>query len=156
MTASHPQFFLENDQQSSSDTPLKSIRRHCKDCSESLKEVRNCELSQCALFSYRMGKNPYRGKQKPPSYSPPLKAIRLYCLSCCLNKPKEVRLCPAGSCAIHSFRFGKNPFVSDAKRNQGYSFKSEPKNNRFTEDFQVIFYPECQTIGADGIQKNTR
>lgn len=39
-----------------------------------------------------------------------IKVIRHYCLSCCCESPKEVRLCPAVTCDLHPYRFGKNPF----------------------------------------------
>jgi hypothetical protein len=38
---------------------------------------------------------------------PPLKAIRLKCLACCLGQAHEVRLCPSGECASHPYRFGR-------------------------------------------------
>lgn len=42
-------------------TPVKSIRKHCLDCSGgSVSEVRNCVLTDCPLYSYRFGKNPNR------------------------------------------------------------------------------------------------
>lgn len=40
----------------------------------------------------------------------PVKAIRKYCLECCLEKPSEVRLCAAKDCALWPYRMGKNPF----------------------------------------------
>lgn len=36
-----------------------------------------------------------------------LKAIRQYCLQCCLDQPMEVRLCPSERCVLHSYRFAK-------------------------------------------------
>lgn len=42
--------------------------------------------------------------------SNPLKAIRAKCLDCCCNDKGEVKLCPCAECALHPFRFGKNPF----------------------------------------------
>lgn len=42
-------------------TPLKAIRRKCIDCSGfQPSEVRNCEIPECPLFPYRLGKNPNR------------------------------------------------------------------------------------------------
>ncbi len=41
--------------------------------------------------------------KKHPS---PLKAIRLHCLSCCIEQPKEVRMCGAGSCPSQPLRMG--------------------------------------------------
>lgn len=40
----------------------------------------------------------------------PVKAIRRYCLDCCLESSNEVKLCPAEKCPLHPFRFGKNPY----------------------------------------------
>ena len=39
----------------------------------------------------------------------PLKAIRQHCLDCCCGQVNEVKLCPATSCSLHPYRFGKNP-----------------------------------------------
>lgn len=42
-------------------TPVKAIRAKCLDCSGfQPSEVRNCEITECQLFPYRMGKNPNR------------------------------------------------------------------------------------------------
>lgn len=51
----------------------------------------------------------------------PLKAIRLFCVECCGGSSNEVKLCPSEKCALHNFRFGKNPFrakreLSDEQR----------------------------------------
>lgn len=40
----------------------------------------------------------------------PIKAIRLKCLDCCCGSSNEVKLCPAESCPLHPFRYGKNPY----------------------------------------------
>ena len=40
----------------------------------------------------------------------PVKAIRAKCLDCCCGQLREVELCPSTQCALHPFRFGKNPF----------------------------------------------
>ena len=40
----------------------------------------------------------------------PVKAIRKYCLDCCLKNANEVKLCPSENCPLHPFRFGKSPF----------------------------------------------
>ncbi|MFX1538555.1 MAG: hypothetical protein ACFFDI_30560 [Promethearchaeota archaeon] len=39
----------------------------------------------------------------------PLEAVRKYCLWCCCNQSKEVRLCPVNKCPLYPFRFGRNP-----------------------------------------------
>ena len=46
----------------------------------------------------------------------PAKAIRKYCLECCYESAMEVKLCPAEGCPLHPFRFGKNPFRSNKKK----------------------------------------
>ncbi len=55
-------------------SPLKRIRAHCLDCTETRQEVKNCtgkllfEYRLCFLHSYRMGTNPKRkgiGNKKP-------------------------------------------------------------------------------------------
>ena len=41
-------------------TPIKAIRQHCLSCSAGYaSEVRNCAITDCALYPYRLGKNPY-------------------------------------------------------------------------------------------------
>jgi|SRR5690554_530217 hypothetical protein len=47
----------------------------------------------------------------------PVKSIRLYCLDCCGNSPKEVRLCPCTDCTLYPFRLGKNPNKTGKKKN---------------------------------------
>lgn len=42
-------------------TPLKAIRKKCLECCEgSVKEIRLCPSTDCALHEYRLGKNPSR------------------------------------------------------------------------------------------------
>jgi len=40
----------------------------------------------------------------------PVKAIREYCLKCCLESSNEVKLCSSDGCPLYAFRFGKNPY----------------------------------------------
>ena len=41
--------------------PVKAIRGKCLDCCcGSVAEVKSCTATACALFPFRMGKNPYR------------------------------------------------------------------------------------------------
>lgn len=40
----------------------------------------------------------------------PVKAIRAKCVDCCHGSSNEVKLCPAGDCPLHPFRYGKNPY----------------------------------------------
>ena len=50
-------------------TPLRAIREKCLDCScQQPTEVRDCPIISCALYPFRMGKNPNRagiGNHKP-------------------------------------------------------------------------------------------
>jgi len=40
-------------------TPIKAIRAKCLDCScGQSKEVRECPVSKCTLYPYRMGRRP--------------------------------------------------------------------------------------------------
>ena len=53
----------------------------------------------------------------------PVKAIRAKCLDCCCDSVKEVELCHITGCALHPFRFGKNPYrtrreMSEEQRQQ--------------------------------------
>lgn len=42
-------------------TPIKAIRAKCLECSNyQPKEVRECLITDCPLYRYRMGKNPNR------------------------------------------------------------------------------------------------
>ena len=46
-------------------TPCQAIRKKCINCSgSSLKEVRDCEIYDCPLHQFRMGKNPNRRSRK--------------------------------------------------------------------------------------------
>jgi len=40
-------------------TPIKAIRAKCMDCTcHQLKEIRECHLTECPLWPYRMGTRP--------------------------------------------------------------------------------------------------
>lgn len=39
----------------------------------------------------------------------PLKAIRTYCLGCCLYSKLEVKLCPTKDCPLYHYRLGHRP-----------------------------------------------
>lgn len=42
-------------------TPIKAIRAKCLDCCfDSNNEVKYCTVTQCSLWPYRLGRNPYR------------------------------------------------------------------------------------------------
>lgn len=52
---------------------------------------------------------------KSPPVSP-IKSIRHYCLWCCLGSSLEVRECTVEKCALHPYRFGKNPKLAGSLR----------------------------------------
>ena len=41
-----------------------------------------------------------------------LKAVRAKCLDCSGGSAQEVALCGSGNCALHAFRFGRDPSPS--------------------------------------------
>lgn len=45
-------------------TPGKAIREKCLDCCGSANEVKACPVTECALYPFRFGKNPYRTKRE--------------------------------------------------------------------------------------------
>jgi len=40
-------------------SPIKAIRAKCLDCNYTSKEVELCPCTDCALWPFRFGKNPY-------------------------------------------------------------------------------------------------
>lgn len=45
-------------------TPIKTIRKNCLECKAgSYKEVRLCSMTDCPLFFYRLGRNPFRAER---------------------------------------------------------------------------------------------
>jgi hypothetical protein len=51
-------------------TPLRAIRLKCLDCSNNQPlEVKNCTITDCPLYYYRLGKNPKRkGMGNPEAF----------------------------------------------------------------------------------------
>ena len=46
-------------------SPLQKIKEKCLECSNgSPTEVRECPVTDCALYEYRLGKNPHRAPRK--------------------------------------------------------------------------------------------
>lgn len=39
-------------------TPMQAIKAKCTECSESAREVKNCPVKDCALYPFRLGRNP--------------------------------------------------------------------------------------------------
>jgi len=44
-------------------TPIKAIRLNCIYCSITWKEVARCEITNCPLYPYRMGRRPGKGSK---------------------------------------------------------------------------------------------
>lgn len=44
-------------------SPLKTIRAHCLECSDTANEVRRCPCTQCRLYPYRLGHDPRKPKK---------------------------------------------------------------------------------------------
>lgn len=45
--------------------PVKAIREKCLDCCcGSTTEVKECTVSQCPIYPFRLGKNPFRQKRE--------------------------------------------------------------------------------------------
>lgn len=47
-------------------SPLSGIRAWCVTCADGIAEARRCPNVTCALWPFRMGKNPFFGKTLPP------------------------------------------------------------------------------------------
>ena len=78
----------------------RAIRERCLNCSGwNLKEVYDCEISNCSLYPYRSG----NGKQNPKDRK---KAIREYCLDCMSGQRNEIKLCPSQDCPLFAYRMG--------------------------------------------------
>ena len=111
-------------------TPFPSIRKRCLDCTcYSPKVVRECELTECSLFPYRMGKRP--PKECLPhtgdndiEINTPKQAIRNYCIWCMgwrggPDKRRCIRLareCDIADCPIWHLRPGQK---TPRKANKG-------------------------------------
>ena len=52
-------------------SPLRAIREKCLDCTcHQLVDVRECQIQTCALWPFRMGKNPFRKRKHQHSVVP--------------------------------------------------------------------------------------
>jgi hypothetical protein len=121
----------------SAPTPLRALRQHCVECCNgNFAEVRACAAQSCALWLFRLGRNPTAAERAAVADLPVhpierklagasgLKAIRRRCLDCSGGTDAGVRACAFDGCSLHPFRFGKNPNIrrtparkeADAKR----------------------------------------
>ncbi|MFO8164522.1 MAG: hypothetical protein R6T98_08305 [Desulfatiglandales bacterium] len=79
----------------------RAIREKCLNCSAwSIKEVEDCQHTDCPLYPYRSGKGPQNAKARG-------KAIRDYCLWCMNGNASEVRKCPTRDCPLFPYRQSK-------------------------------------------------
>ncbi len=64
-------FKWKNGQRTEKLTPLRALRARCMDCCNwSTHEVRNCQVTDCPAWVFRLGKNPgLIGKRKSPHLS---------------------------------------------------------------------------------------
>lgn len=90
-------------------TRIKSIRKRCLDCQpDNRNDVLNCEITDCHLWYYRMGKDPFTRQNKNPIKKPykinPSIAIRKYCVWCMNGSAPEVRLCTSNDCPLWNYR----------------------------------------------------
>lgn len=75
----------------------------------------------------------------------PVQSIRKYCLDCCGDSPKEVRLCPNTECFLYPFRMGKNPNFLKAEN------KKVKKHDKLEEQEKSLRY-----LGGFGITNENR
>ena len=85
--------------------PLRSARRKCLECCcGSASEVRICQISDCGLHPYGMGRKP----DLKPALSV-LKSIRTKCMDCSAYSESVVRDCTIRGCPSWPHRMGRNP-----------------------------------------------
>lgn len=82
-------------------TPVKAIRKKCLSCAENAAEVKRCEITDCALYEFRMNTR--------PKGSRPLKAIRKECLDCMGGSSNLVKECNIEKCPLYVYRSGHRP-----------------------------------------------
>jgi hypothetical protein len=76
----------------------KAIRERCLNCvGWSVKDVKECEMTDCHLFQFRSGQGNQDSKMRA-------KAIRKFCLWCMCERHIEVSKCTAPDCPLFAFR----------------------------------------------------
>lgn len=99
-------------------TPLEAIHHFCVECVGSIYDVRECGGDKCLnggcdadgvchFYPYRMG-----------SGRPSVKLIRKTCLWCMGDSQDFVRECWTPDCALHPYRMGTNPNITEETREQ--------------------------------------
>ena len=66
----------------------------------------------------------------------PVKAIRAYCLGCCLYSKLEVKLCPTKDCPLYHYRLGHRP-KGAVDTTQGELFENLTKPTPETDERPV-------------------
>jgi hypothetical protein len=105
-------------------TPLRAVRLHCVECcGGSSNEVRHCSATSCPLWPFRFGRRPNAEEKavvaELPTYplerrmagASALRAARKRCIDCSGGTDAAVRACTFNGCALHRYRFGKNPNI---------------------------------------------
>lgn len=114
-------------------SPLKAIRAYGLQCvGGSTEAVRKCigqlcngDQGICALHPYRFDKG---AKSGVLSNLTPVKAIAKNCLWCSGGSANERRLCPSQSCPLKAFRLGRNPYITEKKKE---STRNAPKGELY-------------------------
>jgi hypothetical protein len=76
----------------------RAIRENCLNClAWIVREVSNCQDTDCPLYPYRLGKGPQNAKARA-------KAIRDYCLWCMNGNTSEVTTCIIRDCPLFPYR----------------------------------------------------
>lgn len=93
-------------------TRCRAIRARCLNCKGwENTPVRECEITDCNLWPYRLGKSPNRQKSARTrgqnGIKIPSRAIADHCLACSGNSVSERRQCPATECPLWAFRNGR-------------------------------------------------
>lgn len=87
----------------------RAIRERCLNCSAwNPSNVKQCKMTDCALFQYRSGK----GKQDAKARA---KAIRDYCLWCMAGQRNEISKCVSPDCPLFPYRNAKIDRTVDIK-----------------------------------------
>jgi len=86
-------------------TPKKAVVAFCQECICSVlgRDIKECKgdtlhTGSCPFFKYRLG----RGR-------PSVKTIRQQCKACMNGNLQLINDCANASCALHTYRMGKNP-----------------------------------------------
>lgn len=74
----------------------------------------------------------------------PIKAIRLFCLSCVGYSKQEVRLCPSTGCPLYCYRMGHRP--KGQKTSESSSFGNE-------NDVVKVGTNDCPSVKASETRK---